>query len=207
MPPLATIVLVVLPFVVSPGASLALTLGHVPLGGRRAVVAVLVGTAAGVATMVGVLVVTRLGEAVAASPVATAVTALAGGVVLAVIGGHMVVSAARAPAQDVAGGPSLHPARVAGQAYLALLLNPKALSVYLVVVPGLAVGSTPPLRLYVVFATVHVLLLGAWLLLVAWLLLHVPAVTRSARWRRGVGVAAGACLVLVGAATASGGMT
>lgn len=206
MAQLGLIIVVVLPFVVSPGASFALTLGSVPVGGWRAVVGVLAGTAAGVATMVAVLNVTRLGEAVAGSPTATRVMALAGGAVLVGLGLHMIVSLSREAEGSHAQPVRSRPSRLLAQAYTALLLNPKALSVYLVVVPGLAVGSTPPLRLYIVFAAIHVGLLAVWLLFVAWLLLHFPTVTSSRRWRRTSGRIAGGCLILVGVTTALGGV-
>jgi threonine/homoserine/homoserine lactone efflux protein len=189
------IVLVLLPFVVSPGTSFGLTLGHVMRGDRQAPLLISAGTAAGITAMAAALSLSGVGPLIARTPHATSVIGVAGSIVLAFLGLRIILTEVRPTQRPAAGIRAAQPCRLITSAFLALVLNPKALSVYLLVVPGVTAFARSPAMTYLVFGAIHIVLMSVWLLLVGWTAMHVPGVAASTCSKRILTLGAGVCLV------------
>ena len=197
---LAVLAGVALPFVVSPGVSLTLTVHHTVAGRRWAGLLVAAGTVAGMATIAGTLAWSPLGPALAAHPESRRWLALLGGAVLAVLGVRLLWSARRASTPDAP--PAATPWALVRDAYVGVLLNPKALTVYLVVVPALTdrIGATSPP--FGPFACVHAVMQVVWLVLVGLVAVRLPL----ARGRRALAAVAGTFLLVAAAQVVDGTM-
>jgi threonine/homoserine/homoserine lactone efflux protein len=174
---------VVLPLVVTPGASFALTVaGAVErtrwIGARIAVCC------------------TPLARALGDSGLAH-LLGYVGAVVLFALAARVAHSAMRTQSQPGRREPGARSA--SARAFMTTIVNPKALAVYLVVVPGVAVSLGQSLRsIGVVFAVTHIACTFGWLT-------AVDAAIQRARWlgqprsRRVLQLAAAAGLVVTGA--------
>src|SRR5690606_11983946 len=126
----AGFLLAVLPLVATPGASLTLLIQHVSADGRRQALPVVLGTVTGLYAH-AILALAGLSALVMHSSRAFAVVKLAGAAYLVGLGVWTWWTAARprSPVQEKRSGS------VYSQALLANVLNPKAASVYLTLVP------------------------------------------------------------------------
>lgn len=195
----------VLPLVVTPGASFALATQRAGTGERWAVCHVIAGTATGIyvhALLAGL----GLSAVVLRSSQAFELVKLAGAAYLVGLGVLMLCRARRsAPsAPGSSGGPggarrlpwSGHHAYP--QALLANVLNPKAASVYLTLAPQfLSADRIGPAPL-VALASVHVIVMAAWLALWAGVLRRIRGVLDSARARAVIARLGGAVLIALG---------
>jgi threonine/homoserine/homoserine lactone efflux protein len=174
---------VVLPLVVTPGASFALTVaGAVErtrwIGARIAVC------------------FTPLAQTLGDSRLAH-LLGYVGAVVLFALAARVAHSAIRTQSQPDGREPGTRSA--SARAFMTTIVNPKALAVYLVVVPGVAVSLGQSLRsIGVVFAVTHIVCTFGWLT-------AVDAAIQRARWlgqprsRRVLKLAAAAGLIATGA--------
>lgn len=194
---------VALPFVVSPGASFMLTVEAAAAGDRRAALRVWIGTAVGISAIAVVAGFSGLAEVVARDSAVRATLRLVGGVVLIAFAVRALLSlrsAASPTQQGLAAAPETRrrPARLVLWAFLAVITNIKALSLYLLVVPSLAAPSLTAASVYVVFTATHLALLFAWLGILASFVCAVPAVARRPRVQVGLRVFAAATLFALG---------
>jgi threonine/homoserine/homoserine lactone efflux protein len=174
----------VLPLVVTPGASLALLTRHVTTGGRRRAVPVVLGTATGIYTH-ATLALAGLSALVMRSSEAFAAVRLAGAAYLVGLGlwtwWSSTASGGRRPrpVRSAPLRPRRAPARSAyGQAFLGNLLNPKAASVYLTLVPQFLSPGRPMAAQVLAMAGAHIVLTATWLGLWTLFLGRVSAVPR-----------------------------
>lgn len=196
---LGLLALTALPFVISPGASFAITVDAASSGDRRAPLKVWAGTALGVAVIASVVSVTGVGRFLAENDTARTIFGVAGGAVLIALGASSGIRALRSR-RPTAPGP--RPARrLVLCSFLALIVNVKALTLYALVVPGLGTVTLMGSTLFFLFAGVHIALLLLWLTLLGEGVRRVPRVGTSPRVRAGLLSIAAATLIVIGART------
>jgi threonine/homoserine/homoserine lactone efflux protein len=193
---IALLALTAIPFVVSPGASFAITVDAASTGDRLAAVKVWAGTALGITVLASVTAVSGIGEFFAQNDIARTIFGVAGGVVLVALGASSLVKALRSFRQP------LSATRASGRlilwSFLALITNVKALSLYVLVVPGLGATATPGPAVFFVFASVHVVLLLAWLTLLSAGVCRISSIGTSPRIRAGLLGLAATTLIIIG---------
>ncbi|MCX5399944.1 LysE family translocator [Streptomyces sp. NBC_00102] len=160
----------VLPLIATPGASLALLVRHVTDNGRRQALPVILGTVTGLYVHAA-FAVAGLSALVMHSSQAFTAVRLTGAVYLVGLGVWTWRSAS--PERHVPTAsrrdPRGRPDSVYAQAMLANVLNPKAASVYLTLVPQFIAPHESFGGQILTLATAHALLIALWLL--AWTLL------------------------------------
>lgn len=192
----ALLVLTAIPFVVSPGASFAITVDAASTGDRLAAVKVWAGTALGIAVVASIAAVSGLGRFFAQHDVARTIFGIVGGVVLVALGVSALVKALRSLRQP------LPVARRSDRYFLwsffALITNIKALSLYVLVVPGLSATPGTGSAVFFLFAGTHIVLLLVWLTLLSEGVRRIPSVGTSPRVRAGLLGLAAITLIGVG---------
>lgn len=177
-----------LPVALSPGASFTLAMNSALAEGRRGLISTLAGTALGIYThafFIGLGITAML----VASPAMFGLLKIAGTAYLFWLGIQLIRSGWRADASELAGG-----AITVKEAWLANVLNPKAILFYLTVVSQFA-GRHADIRDYLLLASLHVLVMVVWLWLIS------RAVVFSARQldplmlKKGVNIAGGLLLI------------
>lgn len=163
----AGFLLAVLPLVVTPGASLTLLIRHVTEGGRRRAAGVILGTATGLYVHAALAAAGLSALVMHSSQAFTAVKLIGAGYLLC-LGVLTWRSATKAEPGATAARSRLRPAArphsVYGQALLANVLNPKAASVYLTLVPQFVSTDAPVGGQILTLATAQALLMASWLL-------------------------------------------
>jgi threonine/homoserine/homoserine lactone efflux protein len=189
----------VLPFVVSPGASFTITISATVTGDRWAPVKVWVGTSLGILVIAGVAGLSGLGHLISDSDVARTLFGLAGGLVLITLGVTTLIK-------------TLRPERGSGElqrpgpwlifwAFLTVIANVKALSLYVLVVPAMHGAGGTGAVLFLAFAAVHIVMLLAWLLLLGAAVTVIPGLGTSQRARTVLLLLAAAALIVLGGRT------
>jgi threonine/homoserine/homoserine lactone efflux protein len=199
----AAFLVAVCPLVATPGASFALLAQRVGTGGRSEGLPVALGTITGLyvhETLAGA----GLSAVVMQSSELFAVVKLAGAPYLIVLGIWTWRSAS-------VGSPSVgrrrtvlpwagHPTYV--QALLGNVLNPKAASIYLTLMPQFLVPDQPILGPVAVLATAHSILMVFWLLVWSAVLGKVAQVMMSASFKSRINRITGALLIVLGGKSA-----
>ena len=187
---------VVLPLVITPGASFALTVAGAVEGSRWIGLRIATGTAAAIALIAAAVCYTPLAQTLSDSRLAHLLGYI-GAAVLFALAARVALSAIKAGQRPGAHRPRAGSA--SARAFMATIVNPKALTVYLVVMPGVAASLGQSLKtIGVVFAATHILCMFGWLA-------AVGALIQRARWlgsprsRRVLQFAAAAGLVITGA--------
>jgi threonine/homoserine/homoserine lactone efflux protein len=187
---------VVLPLVITPGASFALTVAGAVERSRWIGVRIAIGTAAAISVIAATVCFTPLAQTLGESRLAR-LLGYVGAAVLFALAARVGYSAVRTGRP--AGGRQPGARSASARAFMTTIVNPKALAVYLVVVPGVAVSLGQSLRsIGVVFAVTHIVCTFGWLT-------AVDAAIQRARWlgqprsRRVLQLAAAAGLVVTGA--------
>ncbi|WP_405010383.1 LysE family translocator [Kitasatospora sp. NBC_01539] len=189
----------VLPLVATPGASLALLVRHVAVGGRRRAAAVMLGTASGLAAH-ATLAVAGLSAVVMHSAEAFTAVRLAGALYLVGLGLWCL-------RPDRCRTRPGHPRRLGrsayGQAFLGNLLNPKAASIYLTVLPQFIDPHRSVVPQIAILAGAHAVLVTSWL--AVWTALLGPAsrALRAAGVRAALDRATGLILIALGVRAAA----
>lgn len=178
-----------LPVALSPGASFTLAMNSALAEGRRGLISTLAGTALGIYThafFIGLGITAML----VASPAMFGLLKIAGTAYLFWLGIQLIRSGWRADASELTGGGAI----TVKEAWLANVLNPKAILFYLTVVSQFA-GRHADIRDYLLLASLHVLVMVVWLWLIS------RAVVFSARQldplmlKKGVNIAGGLLLI------------
>jgi threonine/homoserine/homoserine lactone efflux protein len=186
---------VVLPLVITPGASFALTVAGAVEGPRWIGVRIALGTTAAIALIAAAVCFTPLAQTLGDSRF-DHLLGYAGAAVLFALAARVAYAAMKAGRRP---GPHRPGARSApARAFMATIVNPKALTIYLVIVPGLAVSLGQSLRSTgIVFALTHIICTFGWLT-------TVDCLIQRARWlgqprsRRVLQLAAAAGLAITG---------
>lgn len=171
----------VFPLIATPGASLTLLVQHVGDGGRRRAFPVISGTVSGLYVHAS-LAMAGLSVLVMQSSRAFTAVKLVGAVYLIGLGLWNWYSAT-SPASVTTTRRRLPSSTESlyGQALLANVLNPKAASIYLTLIPQFIAPSESVGGQILVLATAHALLIGLWLLLWTIVIRRASPVLRGAR--------------------------
>ncbi|MEQ9847483.1 LysE family translocator [Pectobacterium brasiliense] len=148
-----------LPVALSPGASFALAMNSAIAEGRRGLLKTLTGTALGIythATLIGLGITAIL----VASPAMFPLLKIAGTIYLFWLGIQLIRSGIKA--KDMRLNNNANTITVK-EAWLANVLNPKAVIFYLTVVSQFA-GSHGDMTSYLALASVHVFIMSIWLI-------------------------------------------
>ncbi|GAA4875080.1 LysE family translocator [Kitasatospora terrestris] len=187
---IAGFLLAVLPLVAVPGASLTLLVSQVAAGGRRRAVPVVAGTVCGLAVH-ACLALAGLSAAVMHSAEAFTAVRLAGAAYLLGLG----LWTLRPPR-------TARPRRARGsaftQALLGNVLNPKAASIFLTVLPQFLDPARPVAPQVAALAAAQALLVAGWLLGWTALLATAERALRDPVVRRRTGQLGGAVLIALG---------
>ncbi len=191
--------LIVTPLAVTPGASFTLVSARGVAGDRRGAWATIAGTAAGIATH-AVLAGVGLAAAVMRSAEVYIAIRILGAAYLIGLGVVLMWQSRRTEAfsNGHSAGVSASVGVQARRAYVANVLNVKAASVYLTLapqfIPAFSVGVVSMLLL----ATVHILVMAAWLGIWSTGLTALASHFDPQSWRRRIDALGGAVLVFLG---------
>lgn len=172
-----TMALTLLPVVLSPGASFTLALSELLRGARSGPGWVALGTSLGAFTLAAVLGATGLVQVITSRPALVHGLNVLGGSALIWLGLRTLL-----PARRTSSSPGQTGRSVVGLAYFTVVSNPKALTLYLVIAPKTM--PSPNGLSYLVFASVHALLVFGWLLGWGVVLSRWPVVMQSGRVQR-----------------------
>lgn len=185
---------VLLPVALSPGASFTLAMNSALAGGRGGLLRTLAGTALGIYTH-ALLIGLGVTAILVSSPALFNVLKYAGAAYLMWLGVQLIRSGLMTSEMMLhADGPTV----TLKEAWLANVLNPKAIVFYLTVVSQFA-GSHGDVSHYLLLATVHVLVMGAWLIALSNVLVFSAKKANPARLKKGVNVVGGALLLIFSA--------
>lgn len=188
-------------FVVSPGASFALTVAHARPAQAPAWRRITVGTSAGILVLALVVGATGLSTFLTTHPLLRLALGFVGAAVLIGYGVSICVRALRQKA-ELPQATHTVPERLVRWSFLIVMTNPKALALYVLIVPALHIPDLDGIELTLGFAAVHICLQAAWLCSIHHLVVRIPALADSGRARRRLMVASGLLMVTLGALTA-----
>lgn len=182
---------VLLPVALSPGASFTLAMNSALAGGRGGLLRTLAGTALGIYTH-ALLIGLGVTAILVSSPALFNVLKYAGAAYLMWLGVQLIRSGLKTSEMTLrADGPTV----TLKEAWLANVLNPKAIVFYLTVVSQFA-GSRGDVSHYLLLATVHVLVMGAWLIALSNVLVFSTQKANPVNVKRVINLAGGAVLIL-----------
>ncbi|MEV1130953.1 LysE family transporter [Agromyces sp. NPDC049794] len=196
---LALLALTALPFVVSPGASFAITVDAVSAGDRRAPAKVWAGTTLGITVVVVIAALSGIGQLLATHQTAREIFGIVGGAILILLGilsGAQTLRSMRRSVTD-----SRPARRLILWAFFALVTNIKALGLYTLVVPNLRLEGLGDVSLLFAFAVVHAVMLLAWLSLLGHVVRRTPRFGTSPRVRVGLTGLTALTLIAIGIRT------
>jgi len=180
-----------LPIALSPGASFTLAMNSALSGGQRGLLKTLTGTALGIYTH-AILIGLGITSLLVASPAFFHVLKIAGTAYLLWLGIQLIRSGlkAREMVFDSGGAPV-----TMKDAWLANVLNPKAIMFYLTVVSQFA-GSKGEIGHYMILATVHIAVMTLWLIAISKVLIFSANKMNTMTLKKYVNVAGGGLLIL-----------
>lgn len=191
---IAGFLLAVLPLIATPGASMTLLIQHVTTGGRRHALPVLLGTVTGLYAH-ATLAIAGLSALIMHSSQAFTAVKLIGAAYLVGLGLWTWRSTTLPPSHEP---PRKRTGSVYTQALLANVLNPKAASIYLTLIPQFIVPGRPISGQILALATAHALLMAVWLLTWTALIHQGAHLVRKARFKRAAGKVTAVVLVVLG---------
>jgi threonine/homoserine/homoserine lactone efflux protein len=194
--------LAVTPIMLTPGVSATLVVQRVAKEGRGAGFRVAAGTACGLAIH-GLTAVLGLAALIAQSAAAFSVLKAVGAAYLVLLGIRLIWSASRG--HDDRPAPKSLPWTLEGafaQSLVANVLNPRAASVYLTLVPQFVAPDANVLAMTVALVAVHIALQTAWLSLWTMIVSTARRSLSSAPVRRSLEALSGAVFVGLGVRTA-----
>jgi threonine/homoserine/homoserine lactone efflux protein len=180
-----------LPIALSPGASFTLAMNSALSGGQRGLLKTLTGTALGIYTH-AILIGLGITSLLVASPALFHMLKIAGTAYLLWLGVQLIRSGlkAREMVFDSGGAPV-----TMKDAWLANVLNPKAIMFYLTVVSQFA-GSKGEIGHYMILATVHIAVMTLWLIAISKVLIFSANKMNTMTLKKYVNVAGGGLLIL-----------
>lgn len=183
-----------LPVALAPGTSFTLAINSALAGGRRGLISTLTGTALGIYTH-ALLIGLGVTAVLVASPVMFTILQLIGTFYLLWLGIQLIRSglSTYAPAQAQAQAQAATPVTLK-EAWLANVLNPKAILFYLTVVSRFA-GQQGDIGDYLMLASLHVLVMVVWLLAVSRALIFSARKLDPLLLKKWVNIAGGLLLI------------
>jgi threonine/homoserine/homoserine lactone efflux protein len=188
---LAGFIPALLPVALSPGASFTLAMNSALSGGRKGLFKTLTGTAIGIYTH-AILIGLGITSLLVASPTLFTILKIAGTAYLLWLGIQLIRSGlnAREMVFDSSGS-----AVTLKDAWLANVLNPKAIMFYLTVVSQFA-GSQGEISHYMILATVHIAVMFVWLIAISRALIFSANKINTVTLKKVVNIAGGGLLVV-----------
>ena len=179
-----------LPVALSPGASFTLVMNSALAGGRKGLFRTLAGTALGIYTH-AVLIGLGITAVIISSPATFAALKIFGTGYLLWLGVMLIRSGIR----ESSGGPidTKHSVTLR-EAWIANVLNPKAIMFYLTVVSQFA-GKQGGISNYLELASVHIVVMSVWLLAVSKILVFSVKKTNPLMLKKYVNIAGGMLLI------------
>jgi len=177
-----------LPVALSPGASFTLVMSSALSGGRGGLSRALAGTALGIYTH-ALLVGLGITAIIASSPAVYSVLKLAGTIYLLWLGFMLIRSGLSANPNNCMATVTLK------DAWLANILNPKAIIFYLTVVSQFS-GKHGGVGNYLVLASVHVGVMSLWLIAISHTLVFSAQKANPERLKKYVNTSGGILLIL-----------
>ncbi|MDN5679753.1 MAG: LysE family translocator [Ewingella sp.] len=183
--------LAILPVALSPGASFTLAMNNAVQQGMRGTGRIILGTLLGIYThaLLAGLGITRL---IVAYPALMNAIKIAGTAYLLYLGIRLIRSGLNAKDLAFTSG-----SRATGikEAYLANVLNIKAIMLYLTVVPAFAGGGATPWS-YLVLASIHVAVMALWLLFAGQMLIRSAAKISTRKLKKVIDIGGGSLLLV-----------
>lgn len=179
-----------LPVALSPGASFTLVMSSAIAGGHKGLLRTLAGTALGIYTH-AVLIGLGITAVIISSPATFAVLKISGTVYLLWLGTMLIRSGIRA---SHGGFTNIKHSVTLKEAWIANVLNPKAIIFYLTVVSQFA-GKQGGISNYLALASVHIVVMCAWLLVVSRTLVFSVKKTDPLMLKKYVNIAGGMLLI------------
>ncbi|MGK3141711.1 LysE family translocator [Pantoea sp. C2G6] len=180
-----------LPVALSPGASFTLVMGSALAGGRKGLFSTLAGTALGIYTH-AMLIGFGITAVLVSSPALFSLLKIAGTVYLLWLGGMLMRSGFHASRARIEHSPH---AVTVKQAWLANVINPKAIIFYLTVVSQFA-GIGGGVASYLTLATVHVMVMSLWLITLSQALVFSTQKADPVRLKKYVNISGGLLLIV-----------
>ena len=183
--------LAILPVALSPGASFTLAMNNAVLQGMRGTGRIILGTLLGIYThaLLAGLGITRL---IAAYPALMNAIKIAGTAYLIYLAIRLIRSGLNA--KDLAFTSGGHSTGIK-EAYLANVLNIKAIMLYLTVVPAFAGGGATPWS-YLVLASIHVAVMAIWLIFAGQILIRSAAKISTRKLKQVIDIGGGSLLLV-----------
>lgn len=183
--------LAILPVALSPGASFTLAMNNAVQQGMRGTGRIILGTLLGIYThaLLAGLGITRL---IAAYPALMNTIKIIGTAYLIYLAIRLIRSGLNA--QDLAFTSGNRSTGIK-EAYLANVLNIKAIMLYLTVVPAFAGSGATPWS-YLVLASIHVAIMALWLLFAGQMLIHSAAKISTRRLKKVIDIGGGTLLLI-----------
>ena len=182
---------VLLPVALSPGASFTLVMSSALSGGRNGLVRTLAGTALGIYTH-ALLIGLGITALIVSSPAVYDVIKLAGTLYLLWLGFMLIRSGLSAKLNHRNNGMTTVTLR---DAWLANILNPKAIIFYLTVVSQFS-GKHGGVETYLALASVHVAVMSLWLIAISHTLVFSAKKVNPAQLKKYVNTAGGTLLII-----------
>ncbi|WP_241617885.1 LysE family translocator [Rosenbergiella epipactidis] len=179
-----------IPIALSPGTSFALVMGSALSGGHKGLFRTLAGTALGIYTH-AVLVGFGITAVIISSPTTFAVLKITGTAYLIWLGTVLIRSGIKINSVSIT--ETKHSVTLR-EAWTANVLNPKAIIFYLTVVSQFA-GKQGGISNYLILASVHIVVMSAWLLVVSRTLVFSVKKTNSLILKKYVNIAGGILLI------------
>lgn len=183
-------IIAILPVALSPGASFTLAINNTLVAGTRGLAAIILGTALGIYTH-ALLIGLGISALLVRSPIIFNLLSVAGAAYLLWLGVQLL-RRGRHISQPVA---SYRSARMGiKDAWLANVLNPKAVMLYLTVVSQFA-GRDHALLHYLLLASIHVAIMALWLVIICFTLLTSAQVINIRELSIAINIGGGLILV------------
>ncbi|WP_346420895.1 LysE family translocator [Pantoea rwandensis] len=183
-------IIAILPVALSPGASFTLAINNTLVAGSRGLAAIILGTALGIYTH-ALLIGLGISALLVRSPIIFNLLSVAGAAYLLWLG-ILLLRRGRHISQPVA---SYRSARMGiKDAWLANVLNPKAVMLYLTVVSQFA-GRDHALLHYLLLASIHVAIMALWLVIICFTLLTSARVINIRKLSIAINIGGGLILV------------
>lgn len=183
--------LAILPVALSPGASFTLAINNTVQHGMRGTGRIILGTLLGIYThaLLAGLGITQL---IAAYPALMNTIKIIGTAYLIYLAIRLIRSGLNA--QDLAFTSGNRSTGIK-EAYLANVLNIKAIMLYLTVVPAFAGGGATPWS-YLVLASIHVAVMALWLLFAGQMLIRSAAKISTRKLKKVIDIVGGTLLLI-----------
>lgn len=187
---LLAFIIAILPVALSPGASFTLAMNNTLVAGTRGLAAIILGTALGIYTH-ALLIGLGISALLVRSPIIFNLLSVAGAAYLLWLGVQLLRRGSHI-SQPVA---SYRSARMGiKDAWLANVLNPKAVMLYLTVVSQFA-GRDHALLHYLLLASIHVAIMALWLVIICFTLLTSARVINIRKLSIAINIGGGLILV------------